>query len=1165
MKLKKIKVHGFKSFANPVELDISPNITAIVGPNGSGKSNILDAIKWLFGEHSLKSLRADEKYDLIFAGSDNLPPARRAYVELVFESDGNIVSVAREITRDGKGVYYINGKSARLKDIKSLFSGTGVGKDFYSIIAQGQVERIVSSSGKELRNLFEEAAGTAIFREKKKESLQKLERVENNLNTLVNVLYEKGKQMESLYLKAKRAERYLEYSERLKEIKKIYYGNLIHREEKRKKEIEERIEAARQEIREIRKKLYELESRWSTLRESMEEMDEKMKSYTKTIQTYETRKNQLLELKNHYNKKISDVENNLIQVTTKITSFEEELSRLLSRKEEISVILKSLKSEKESLEKDISLLEDEKEKITSEFSEREKRFLEVKETIRKIEKEIMRIESEISRLNDSAEDMEKRLSMIEAQKKEKSERLKDIEEELKEIQENIDATTEKEKELKEELQALRNQKEEIRREREELLKEINDLLREKGSIQIEINSLERAIENYADFNSTIRTIFKNKERFEGLYDIVANILEVDEEFQKAIESLLGGALYHIVVRDSDVAKEIIEFLKANDIGRATFLPLDMIIGHPPVLGDFSNHQGFIGMAADLVRVPKGFEKLPSYLFGNDIVVETIDDAIAVKKKYDVRGRIVSLDGDIISTRGAISGGSSKSKGGLLGRKTKLKDLKRKLKEIDINIEELERKRERVEEEILSLSKHEDIVNAELSKISAKNSSALAIRRELSKTALSLEKEISDLEKLYVEYKGKVSGMRARIERLVDELKLKNEKLHELEEETQGSSQELQKFRQKLDDIGNKLISKKMELGELSQKIQNYERELEDIKERKNLLRKNVAELEREKEILEKEIEENKKHLSQTEEELRTISKELEDILSSMDVHSEDKTSILREMEELEGLMTMLKEKRDSLNEEIHRNELTYQDVAMRIQRYKEEVVDYEDVEIVSDEELSRIKNEIEELSGKIKRIGSVDFDAIEEYKQVEKEYSDLSKQKDDLEKAKNKLNEIIRKTEEEAKKRFMEVYNKVNEVFSKYISELFFGGEGKIRMSSEDVLEADLEIVVKKPGKRIQKLQLLSGGEKALVAIALLFSFLQVNPSPFYVLDEVDGPLDDYNAERYAQFLKELSKETQFLVITHNKLVMEAADLLHGVTMSGGVSLIIPVEMLKTG
>ncbi|MCD6450271.1 MAG: AAA family ATPase, partial [Thermotogaceae bacterium] len=635
MKLKKIKVHGFKSFANSIELDISSGITAIVGPNGSGKSNILDAIKWLFGEQSLKSLRADEKYDLIFAGSDNSPPARRAYVELVFDDNGNNVSIAREITREGKGVYYINGKVARLKDIRSLFSGTGIGKDFYSVIAQGQVERIVSSSGKELRSLFEEAAGTAIFREKKKEALQKLERVESNLNTLVNVLYEKGKQMESLYLKAKRAERYLEYSERLEEVKKIYYGNLIYREENRKKEIEEKIEIARQKIREVRKELYELESRWSALRESMEEMDEKMKSYTKTIQTYETRKNQLLELKNHYNKKISEAENSLIQVTTKITSFEEELSRSLTRKDEISVILRSLKSEKDFLGKEILILEEEKEKITSEFSEKEKSFLEMRETIKRIEKEIMKIENEILRLSDSTEDMEKRLNMIEAQKEDKVERLKDIESELRKIQENIDATTEKEKKLKEELKILRIRKEKVRKEKEDLLKEINDLLREKGTIQIEINALERAIENYEDFNSTIKMIFRNKERFDGLYDIVANIIEADKEFQKAIEALLGGAINHIVVRDSDVAKKIIEFLKTNDIGRATFLPLDMLIGHPPVLGEFSFHSGFIGMAADLVRVPEGFEKLPSYLFGNDIVVETIDDAIEIKKKYNV--------------------------------------------------------------------------------------------------------------------------------------------------------------------------------------------------------------------------------------------------------------------------------------------------------------------------------------------------------------------------------------------------------------------------------------------------------------------------------------------------------------------------------------------------
>ncbi len=1169
MKLRKIFIQGFKSFADPVELTISDGITAIVGPNGSGKSNIMDAIKWLFGQQSLKNLRADEKYDLIFAGSENLPPSRKAFVELTFETeDGAFLTVARELTREGKNTFLINRKPSRLKDIKDLFAGTGVGKDFYSVIAQGQVERIVSSSSKELRNLFEEAAGTAAFREKKKETMQKLERVEANLRAIDQVIYERGKLMQSLYLKAKRAERYLEYSAKLKEVKKLYYGNLIIRQKEKIEGMERELEEKRESLRNLRKEMAQVESRWSSLRTEMEEMDKKLSSFTKMLEDFDKRKKQLLDLKNLYHQRLSKVEGEYIRVATEISSKKEELERLKKRKEEISAILKGITSEKKDLESKVEGLERKKEEISSRLSEREKKALEIREKIGAAEKEIMKLNSELARLDDNVKDMASRLEFIEEQLLEKRERLKDIEREIESLTSTLEAATKREKELLQELNVLIQRREEIRSKRENILSEMNELLRKKSEIEGHINSLRHLIEEYAGFSQAVRAIFKNKERFEGLYDVVANIIEIEEGTEQAIGALLGGAMQNVVVKSAEVAKQIIEFLKEGDYGRATFLPLDMLQASVPQAGQVKNHPGFVGLAADLVRVPEGFEVLPSYLFGNDIVVRTLDDAIEIKRKYKVKGRIATLEGDIISSRGAITGGSVKKyEDPILGRKTKLKALEEEKAAISDHLKELESELKVVEEQIREIQKQEDEVRELLSEATTKASSTKRVLQELLKTSEELRNDVDSLEKLKVNYTAKIAGAEARMDNIRHELGEKRAFVKRLEGELERFSKESDEIREELEKVSMKLIDLGTKLAETKQKEESYKREMEENLRREEQIRKELAELKGKEAELQKSIKEVEEQLKENEEQLKAISTELEELFSSMNLHHEDKTKLLEEVQKLEKTLSDLKEKREEIVENIHSLELDLQDAKNALSRYEEELPEgAEDVTVVNDEELRRLEEEKDSLLSKLKRIGSVDLDSVEEYKRVEKDYNELLEQREDLLQAKKKLKDIMKKTEEEAKNRFLEVFNKVNENFSKYISQLFFGGEGRIRMiSEENVLESELEIVVKKPGRKIQKLQLLSGGEKALVAIALLFSFLSVNPSPFYVLDEVDGPLDDYNAERFAKFLRHFSKDAQFIVITHNKIVMEAADVLHGITMTDGVSLVIPVQMLQTG
>ncbi len=1160
MKLKRIILDGFKSFANRTVIEISDGITAIVGPNGSGKSNILDGIRWLFGEQSLKSIRAEEKADVLFSGSERRNPAFRARVELVLDVDGKELIVHKELTRDGKVKYGIDGKSARLKDIKELFKGTGVGKDYYSIIAQGQVEKIVTSSGKELRKLFEEAAGIAYYREKKKETLSKLEVVRRNLERVGDIAFEMEKRMKSLYLKAKRAQRYVEYSERLENVKRLYHGNVIMRIKSQISETDDEIERTREKIRSLQRELVDLESDLVTIKGEMERMDRELESYTKMLSAYEERKRSLLEVERTYSKKLSDLENSLIESSTKLDSIKEEMENLKKRKEEIEIIHSSLQKEIEERSKKLEELERKYEELSRDLSQTEKEILKMEAEKKELERRLMRLEIEREKLIERIEEGKRRISSIDSQIDSKIRRKRELEYEIEMRREKYEELSKKERELLEEMEKVKTRKNEIRSERERLVSNMNEILRRKAEISAEISSLERQMEDYVGFSRAVREVFRFKDRFEGLHDVVANIVEMDEEHETAIGALLGGMIQNVVVEDSQVAKEIIEFLKEIEGGRITLLPLDLIEGRTERIPGLERHPGFIGYAVDLVRVPKGFEKLTKYLFGSDVVVRTIDDAIDIKKRFRIRGRIATLEGDLIGTRGAITGGSKREMDSLLNRKTRLKKLKEELNFIEEELKRLDESLKLFEKELSDLDRHSDVLKSELMELSAKSES---VKRFIQETVIAMDemtKEIENLEKLRKDYEAKIRGMEERLSRIDDEEMDLKEKISKIEKDMKDRGDVILEKKEELSKLSQEIHSLRAHMNSLSEKLEAYGSELETIREKMERFRSERDELSKRVERLEREIVEVKELLIENEREMKSLEKEYEKLFESMKLHHEGKEEKIRRLKELEDEIENLKNERDELREYLHRLEMRRSNLQMELERHVEIVGDIE-VELVSDEELSNLKKEIEDLESKLKHIGPVDLGAIDEYDQVEREYQDLMKQRKDLEEAERKLLDIMKQTEQEAKRKFMEVFEKVNENFSDLMNFLFFGGEGRIRMLSEDVFESDLEIVVKKPGKRIQKLQLLSGGEKALVAIALLFSFLKVNPSPFYVLDEVDAPLDDYNAERFASLLKESSKDSQFILITHNKIVMESADLLNGITMIDGVSTVIPVKI----
>ena len=1165
LKLDSVYIKGFKSFAMPTKFDVSSGITAVVGPNGSGKSNVVDAIRWMFGEQSMKNIRADSREDVIFNGSERFPPSNSAEVRLVFESEEGTFSIAREISRDGQSMYKVNDKQSRLRDIRELFQGTGVGMDIYSIVGQGQVDKVVTASPYELRALIEEAAGTAVYKERKKEALGKLAATEENLSRLEDIIFELGKQRKSLYLKAKRAEKFVEYSAKQKELKNLYFGNIARLEEEKLISLRERFDKARDELKDLQKKLIEGESNWSALRAEFSEVDKEIEGFTKLLEEYKKRQNDLLELKEMYTRRLSEKENRLIEVSTRIDNFRSEIDDLDKRKDEIKLIIDSLEQQISDEEAALSSSEEERDSLVKNYSAREREWLKHQESFESISKRLSKIENELERLDNSREDTGKRLRLIESQLEAKSARFETLKDETESLAKQGKESTEKQRKVEGDIGASRERLNELDMElekaREKLSKDENELRRS----QMERSLLERQQEEYQGFSKAVREVFSRKDSFAGLRDVVANLIQVPESYETAITILLGYRMQDIVVDDSITAKRVIEFLKTYKIGRVTLLPMDMIEGNFRNFTKVESHPGFINYAARLVDIPFGFEKLPVYLFANSVVARSLDDAIEMRKEAGFSGRIVSVDGQLLSAGGSITGGfiGEETRTDLLSRKRRIQELLERETKLEKEIQLGGKQIGRLKDETIEVRGYLKTLQEELNELASKGAAINRMISELLKSAQEVEEEISELTKLENEYTRRLEENSRKKEILVGEQTSLREERLDLERKVEAESEELKKQKKALEQLQETIVDTRLRLSTLYEKHEQYTKEHASLIQKKKNDQESIELLSREVTELESETERLRKQVADQERELSSVKKETENLFSSIRYQREGKEQRLSALQEVEEEINRLKDEREKLREQSHQIEMHIQESEMKLSRVREEFEeDASEIQILSEENLKDVKVELDDYENKLKFLGSVDLEAIDEYGVVDKEYQELDEQKRDLEEAKVKLIELIDKTDAKAKNIFMETFNNVNSNFSHYIQEIFDGGEGEIKIiPGEDLLETGLEITVRRPGRKVQKLQLLSGGEKALVGIALVFSLLSIKPSPFYVLDEVDAPLDDFNAERFRVLLRKHATDTQFLVVTHNKLVMEVANVLHGVTMTDGLSRVIPVEL----
>ncbi len=1166
MYLKRIEIQGFKSFADKTVLDFENGITGVVGPNGSGKSNISDAIRWVMGEMSAKTLRGSNMQDVIFNGTQTRKPLNFAEVSLVLDNSDRLfpiefdeVMVTRRVFRSGESVYQINKANCRLKDVQELFMDTGLGRDGYSMIGQGNVSQILSTKAEDRRSFFEGAAGVSKYKHRKEEAERKLVSVNENLVRINDITLELESQLKPLENQSKKAREYLVLYE---EYKGLDVSLILLTAEKGKlqlAEVHKQLTDVTAEIDALKSQADEFELHMADLYAENEKKDEEQTATN----------NALIENEGVIAKKENEItlsENNIENSKSLFERIDKEIENIQKNTE-----LK--KQQIEDAENRISELESESRKLTESFGDIEKDnsaiYEELEACRRKIDalnKEIMEKSGEISANKAKIDGMEalrashlERKAAVEAEMLANEKGRENIARELEENKEKLTALSEK-------LAAMRARIERQQTAYDALTTEIGRLNGEISDKQVEFNSknskkrmLESMENEYEGYARSVKAVLKAPElKKHAIYGTLSGLISVDKKYVAAIEVALGGALQNIVVEDEEDAKAAIAFLRESRQGRATFLPVSSVKGRRlDNEGEIRKCGGFVGIAADIVRCDKKYTGIIDSLLARTVVVENIDDGIALSRKYGYRFKTVTLSGDVLNAGGSMSGGSGGKTGGFLSRASDIKSLAGEISKLSVDIE-------RLKEELASKNSDRDNAKMQLDTYNPMareyENDILVLENSTKHLTASLENgenggkafsdEIAQLENSLAvsadEIASLISGIRTD-ENSVADMKQQAENLAEqcaeIERRKENKAKEIMDETVRLRSIEKDIASARQTIADLQNGIAENEQSVSQKTEDKHNISVRNKELAEEIEIKKTEILDIKATSEQIKERLSEIEKEKSQV-----------------MEKLKGMQNSNKELTDRLimlQQELSRVENKETKLTMERDTMISRLWDDYELTLESAEDSRQdIENEKEataraaQLRSKIKSLGSVNIDSIEEYKNVRDRFEFLSEQKTDLEKSKDNLGKVINSMQELIEEHFEKQFAEINKSFEHVFRELFGGGRGRLYLSEPDnVLESGIEIEVQLPGKSLQNINLYSGGEKSFIAIALLFAILEVKPTPFCILDEIDAALDDVNVSRFATYLKNYLEDTQFIVITHRRGTMEAANVLYGVTM----------------
>ena len=1180
MYLKSIEVQGFKSFANKITFEFHNGITGIVGPNGSGKSNVADAVRWVLGEQSAKQLRGGNMQDVIFSGTETRKPLGFAYVAITLDnSDHNLpidyeeVTIARRLYRSGESEYLMNGVSCRLKDVNELFYDTGIGKEGDSIIGQGQIDKILSGKPEERRELFDEAAGIVKFKRRKAASLKKLEEEQQNLTRVNDILSELTRQLAPLEKQSETAKIYLKKREELKALDVRMFLAEMERINAQLKEIEEKSEIVRQDLEKTGKDFETTKTEYEVLEKELEAFNVKIEVREESTKKA-LEKQQLEGQINVAKEQISSAKQSDLQYRERVEALEAELKQ----REESG---KLYTEEKAELDAKIDEIRQKEETAKNLFRDFAFEIHELEEQLEEDKSEIIEILNHRGSTKGKMQRYDAMMEQISLRKTEFNQKYLRLKSETAKQEEEKERFEKEQQEIDAEILSLTKKsnknEDEITRYQSLLGKSIkeqqvlqNDYHKEASRLE----SLRNITERYDGYGNSIRRVMEQKKRVPGIHGVVADLIKVEKNYETAIETALGGSIQNIVTDNETTAKQMISFLKQNKYGRATFLPLtSMGAGRGFSTPSALKEPGVVGVASELVSTEIEYESLIDYLLGRTLVVENIDFAIAIARKYKYSLRMVTLEGESLNPGGSMTGGAFKNNSNLLGRRREIEELETRVESLQNQLEAKQKEIDTYREKRNFHREEAGRLNAALQEQSLKDNTLRMNQKAMEQKAKEIAKEYTDLKRDIAALEKQTQEIEENRESIRVELETSDKREAQLEERINQNQEELDEKKKQENAHSKELEALHLENAELSSKQGFAKENLERILiEKKNLQRQlmelavNVSDAKDEIEKKEAEIEKMQEAVEAAKAQEAEDEAKLQEYLAKKESMNQSHKGFFEKRDELSGRMNLLDKdlyRLENQKEKLEENQESqigymWEEYEMTYSSAKEQTFE-------EPLERSEIKKAQAEVRNEIKKLGNVNVNAIEEYKELSERHTFLNAQHEDLVEAEKTLLKIIDELDIGMRHQFEEKFAQIREEFDKAFKELFGGGKGTIELDEEeDILEAGIRIISQPPGKKLQNMMQLSGGEKALTAIALLFAIQNLKPSPFCLLDEIEAALDDSNVTRYAKYLHKLTKNTQFIIITHRRGTMTAADRLYGITMQEkGVSTLVSVNLIE--
>lgn len=1183
MFLKSIEVQGFKSFANKMVFEFHKGITGIVGPNGSGKSNVADAVRWVLGEQSAKQLRGSKMEDVIFSGTESRKPLGFAYVAITLDNSDHqlaveydTVAVSRRVYRSGESEYKINGHNCRLKDVQELFFDTGIGKEGYSIIGQGQIDKILSGKPEERRELFDEAAGIVKYKRRKALTEKNLAEEQQNLSRVRDILYELEKQVGPLEKQSETARIYLKHRDTLKQYDANMYLLSFYQLKKDSAAIDEKMDIVSTQLKDSQENFEKIKSAYAQMEALMEQYDQKIS------QDQEVCNQQALE-----KQRLEGGKNVLVSKTDGISSKEEQFDALIL---ETEAGIEEKKKLSEESEKELKALEAELQELEQHKNSSEEALNSMSGTMTSLRDQIDSQNSDIIEFLNEAANIKGRMQRYETMQEQTQIRQSELNQKLIALQSEESSEGELVEAFKKEAQGIELELERLQAEQSACKKRAakisDDLMKCREAFNAAEKSfheesaryqtLKNITERYDGYGVSIRKIMERKSDYKGIIGVVADIIHVSKEYEIAIETALGGSISNIVTDNEQTAKSMIQFLKKNRFGRATFLPLTSIRGRRAENADrICGEEGVIGLASDLIRVDSQFGHLADYLLGRVFIVDHIDHALALAKKYRYSLRIVTLEGESLNPGGSLSGGAYKNTGNLLGRH-------REMEELQKHVETLRKEGASLKQQINQLQSDKDSNKAAMEKNTAEESrltlhqNTVRLRlKQVDESRGEHAKSIQDINRETAQIKTQQEQIRQFRQQLtvqMDELEAKKKnaeelvtsltaKLEEISEQEKDFNSQTADMRihyanqvQKKSFIRKSMDQNRSEIRHLQEKLADYRAQKAVFGSEKDAIRRQIDETEAQIAALTEEMTKSQAVLRQKTDERSKYAAEHKTFFAKREELSETISQLDKEQFRLGSQKEKLEESRSQLSSYM----------------WEEYGLTYQTARELSDDALqtlplAKLKKMTADVKGQIKALGNVNVNAIEEYKAVAERYETMKTQHDDMVEAEEKLAGIIEDLNSSMQKQFKEKFMQIQKEFDRIFKLLFGGGKGTLELADpENLLETGVIITAQPPGKKLQNMMQLSGGEKALTAIALLFAIQSLKPSPFCLLDEIEAALDDANVKRFAEYLHNLTKDTQFIVITHRRGTMNTADILYGITMQEkGVSTLVSVNLIE--